>query len=84
MLLPRKRDSVSSMTTKNPFPGMNPFFEQRWRDARSSLITYLRDALQDKALREGSLWKIVAPAVLILPAASRQGKAQETARRRSE
>jgi hypothetical protein len=24
------------MTTKNPFPGMNPFFEQRWRDAYSS------------------------------------------------
>ena len=36
------------MTTKNPFPGMNPFFEQRWRDAHSSLITYLRDALQDR------------------------------------
>jgi hypothetical protein len=36
------------MTTKNPFPGMNPFFEQRWRDAHSSLITYLRDALQER------------------------------------
>lgn len=34
--------------TKNPFPGMNPFFEQRWRDAHSSLITYLRDALQER------------------------------------
>ena len=47
LLLPRNRDSVSCMTTKNPFPGMNPFFEQRWRDAHSSLITYLRDALQE-------------------------------------
>lgn len=35
------------MTAKNPFPGMNPFFEQRWRDAHSSLITYLRDAVQE-------------------------------------
>jgi hypothetical protein len=25
---------------------MNPFFEQQWRDAHLSLITYLRDALQ--------------------------------------
>jgi len=36
------------MTTKNPFPGMNPFFEQRWRDAHSSVITYLRDALRER------------------------------------
>jgi hypothetical protein len=31
------------MNTKNPFPGMNPFFEQRWRGAHTALITYLRD-----------------------------------------
>ncbi len=36
------------MTTTNPFPGMNPFFEQQWRDAHTSLITYLRDALQGR------------------------------------
>lgn len=36
------------MKTKNPFPGMNPFFEQRWRDAHTALITYLRDALQER------------------------------------
>jgi hypothetical protein len=35
------------MTTKNPFPGMNPFFEQQWRDAHTRLITYLHDALQE-------------------------------------
>src|SRR5437867_2986368 len=34
------------MTTKNPFPGMNPFFEQRWRDAHTMLIAYIRDSLQ--------------------------------------
>ena len=34
------------MTTKNPFPGMNPFAEQRWRDAHTRLIAYLSDALQ--------------------------------------
>jgi len=36
------------MTTKNPFPGMNPFFEQRWRDAHTMLIAYLRDGLQER------------------------------------
>ena len=36
------------MTTRNPFPGMNPFFEQRWRDAHTTLITYSRDALQER------------------------------------
>ena len=36
------------MTTKNPFPGMNPFFEQQWRDAHATLITYLGDALQER------------------------------------
>jgi hypothetical protein len=34
--------------TKNPFPGMNPFFEQRWRDARATVLVYLRDALQER------------------------------------
>jgi hypothetical protein len=36
------------MTTKNPFPGMNPFFEQRWRDAHTRLITYLHDTVQQR------------------------------------
>jgi len=36
------------VTTKNPFPGMNPFFEQRWRDAHTRLIAYLCDALQER------------------------------------
>ena len=36
------------MTTKNPFPGMNPFFEQRWQDAHTMLIAYMRDALQER------------------------------------
>src|SRR5438309_6462378 len=36
------------MTTENPFPGMNPFFEQRWRDAHTMLIGYFRDALQER------------------------------------
>jgi Protein of unknown function (DUF4058) len=35
------------MTTKNPFPGMNPFFEQQWRDAHTRLITYICEALQE-------------------------------------
>lgn len=36
------------MTTKNPFPGMNPFFEQQWRDAHARLNTYICDALQER------------------------------------
>ena len=30
---------------ENPFPGMNPFFQNRWMDAHSRLISYLADAL---------------------------------------
>jgi hypothetical protein len=36
------------VTTKNPFPGMNPFSVERWRDAHLSLITYLRDRLNER------------------------------------
>jgi hypothetical protein len=45
-------DKVWPMTTKNPFPGMNPFFEQRWRDAHTRLIAYICDALQDRLPRD--------------------------------
>jgi hypothetical protein len=38
---------ASDMTARNPFPGMNPFFELRWRDAHARLITYISDALQE-------------------------------------
>lgn len=48
MLLWRRNDSVCQMKTRNPFPGMNPFFEQQWRSAHTSLITYLSDALQER------------------------------------
>ncbi len=41
-------DSLCCMTTKNPFPGMNPFFEQEWRSAHTSLVVYLGDALQER------------------------------------
>ncbi len=34
--------------TTNPFPGMNPFVEQRWRDAHTMLVAYCRDALQER------------------------------------
>jgi hypothetical protein len=40
--------TLSVMTTANPFPGMNPYFEQEWRDAHTMLIGYLRDALQER------------------------------------
>ena len=31
---------------ENPFPGMNPYLEQHWRDVHASLVVYGRDALQ--------------------------------------
>ena len=31
---------------KSPFPGMDPYLEQYWRDVHHSLITYTRDRLQ--------------------------------------
>jgi hypothetical protein len=31
---------------KSPFPGMDPYLEQRWGDLHVSLITYIRDAIQ--------------------------------------
>jgi hypothetical protein len=33
------------METTNPFPGMNPFMEQRWRDVRVRLIGFSLEAL---------------------------------------
>src|SRR4051812_10471541 len=36
------------MTMENPFPGMNPFFEQCWEDAHARLIAYICDDLQPR------------------------------------
>lgn len=33
---------------KSPFPGMDPFMELNWLDLHASLITYIRDQLQDE------------------------------------
>src|SRR5439155_19483067 len=32
-------------TVKNPFPGMNPWLEEYWRDVHASLLVYARDQL---------------------------------------
>jgi len=32
----------------SPFPGMDPYLDRYWRDVHQSLITYTRDALQDR------------------------------------
>jgi hypothetical protein len=47
----------------NPFPGMNLYLEQHWRDVHTSLMIYLRDQLQ-AGLPEG-LWASVEEEVLI-------------------
>ncbi len=32
----------------SPFPGMDPYLEQHWRDVHAALIVYIRDHLQDQ------------------------------------
>ena len=32
---------------ENPFPGMNPYLEQRWGDVHAALIAYARDMIQE-------------------------------------
>jgi len=32
---------------ENPFPGMNPYLEQRWGDVRAALVTYAGDQIQE-------------------------------------
>ena len=33
---------------KNPFPGMNPWLEDYWRDVHASLLVYARDQLNEE------------------------------------
>lgn len=33
------------MSMKNPFPGMNPWLEEYWRDVHASLLVYARDQI---------------------------------------
>jgi hypothetical protein len=33
------------ISTKNPFPGMNPYLEPHWPDVHTNLISYIRDAI---------------------------------------
>lgn len=59
------------MITKNPFPGMNPFIEQRWQDAHTMLISYMRDALQERLpvdLVAGAEEELVAIGAEVQPA----------------
>ncbi len=32
-------------STKNPFPGMNPWLQRKWSDVHTMLIGYIRDSL---------------------------------------
>src|SRR5688500_3173542 len=36
----------------SPFPGMDPYLEEHWRDVHASLVIYIRDAIQDQLPRE--------------------------------
>ncbi|PWU16779.1 MAG: hypothetical protein C5B50_12810 [Verrucomicrobia bacterium] len=63
------------MTTKNPFPGMNPFFEQRWRDAHHALLSYVRDTLQERLPADLVVWAEEEEVVMMGP-----GKATKTYR----
>lgn len=35
------------MAIQSPFPGMDPYLEQHWRDVHQSIVIYARDQLQD-------------------------------------
>jgi hypothetical protein len=48
---------------QNPFPGMNPYLEQHWRDVHTTLMVYMRDQLQAQ-LPEG-LWASVEEEVTV-------------------
>ena len=37
---------------KSPFPGMDPYLEQHWRDVHHALITYARDQLRPRLPRD--------------------------------
>lgn len=64
----------------SPFPGMDPYLEQHWRDVHHALVTYARDSLQSRLpdrLRarmeervfvesENSPWRVVYPDVRII------------------
>lgn len=39
---------VLELTMASPFPGMDPYLEQHWRDVHASLIIYARDQLQPR------------------------------------
>jgi hypothetical protein len=55
--------SQADLHRDNPFPGMNPYLEQHWRDVHTSLMIYLRDQLQ-AGLPQG-LWASVEEEVTI-------------------
>src|SRR5439155_23065339 len=42
------RGYVISCGMKNPFPGMNPWLEEFWRDVHASLLVYARDQLNEE------------------------------------
>ncbi len=35
------------ISTKNPFPGMNPFLEEHWPDVHTTLVSLIREALSN-------------------------------------
>jgi len=41
------------VSTRNPFPGMNPFLERGWSDTHTLLVGYIRDALAQAGLPTG-------------------------------
>ena len=48
---------------KSPFPGMDPYLEQYWRDMHHRLITYTADVLGGKLPRE--LWARIEERVFV-------------------
>lgn len=54
---------MTILADKNPFPGMNPYLEQYWRDVHTRLMIYLCDQLQGQL--PAGLWASVEEQVTV-------------------
>ncbi|MCY2994099.1 MAG: DUF4058 family protein [Planctomycetota bacterium] len=54
---------MTKIADKNPFPGMNPYLEQYWRDVHTRLMIYLCDQVQGQL--PAGLWASVEEQVTV-------------------
>src|SRR6516162_10263588 len=51
------KDAEEGRPMKSPFPGMDPYLEQRWRDVHHNIITFAQGALNE-ALPDGLIARV--------------------------